>query len=103
MRRLLKRWAHEENTALTRQLRGKSAKERFNGLNRSERNEAKLLLLAMAPSVAVLPWVPKWSDASDWQKLLMAAAMLWAVGVVFVGGFYIIRSLMRLSRSQKGE
>lgn len=83
--------------ALTRQLRGRTVDERFDGLNRSERNEAKLFLVAMLPFLAAVLWVPKWSEASFWHKSLTILATIWGVSVFLVGCLHIFRCLMRIS------
>ena len=93
-------WLREEDAALTRQFRGKTVNSRFNGLRRSERNEAKLFLIAMAPVLLVSLVSPKWADASFAQKVAMATADVWMVGVLGVGTFFIFRALIRISKSR---
>jgi len=74
--------------------------ERFRGLRRSERNEAKLFLLAFAPAALIGPFIGKWSDASLFGKVILAATGLWMIGVVAGGGFLLFRSIYRASRKR---
>ena len=93
----------QEEKALKRQLQGKSKRHRFEGLRRSERNEAKLFLLAGVPVLAVALFTPNWADANAWEKLFMVAALAWATTVLLIGCFYIFRSLTRLSKRDENE
>ncbi len=103
MRGLFSRWANEEEQALKRQLKGKTARTRFDGLDRSERNEASLFLLALAPALAVSFLTPRWSESTFWEKALTIAAVAWAVAILGVGGALILRTMVRLSAKTKSE
>ena len=74
--------------------------DRFRGLRRSERNEAKLFLLALGPAILTGPFIGKWSDATMWGKSIMLITGLWMVGVFIVGGFFLFRALARAPRKR---
>lgn len=100
IRSILARWAKREERFLRRQFHGKTMGERFDGLRRSERNEAKLFLLAMAPTVLIAPFIGKWSDATPIGKVILALLGGWFVAVVAVGGFILFRALIHSSRDR---
>jgi hypothetical protein len=102
MRALIKSWFVEEQKASRQQFDGKTTSTRFEGLNRSRRNQAKLLLLAALPVLAVGSLVPKWSDASVFERALMALSGSWAF-VVMVGGLYFaMRATLRRGTEGNG-
>jgi hypothetical protein len=51
MTKLLNRWSHQQETALLQMVKRKRAGQRIAGFSKSERADAKLLLLAFAPVV----------------------------------------------------
>ena len=102
MRGFIQRWLSTEVSALRQQFYGKSVNARFSGLWRSERNEAKLFLVAAAPIVPVLMIVPKWSAASTLEQAAMVLTGIWFVVVLLIGFFLIIRSIVRVSRNKNG-
>ncbi|WP_145923500.1 hypothetical protein [Sphingopyxis macrogoltabida] len=95
IRKIIGRWTKREESALSHQFHGKSADDRFRGLRRSERNEAKLFILAFAPAILTTPFIGKWSDASFLGKSIMVASGLWMIGVLLVGGYLLFRSIYR--------
>ena len=96
LRRTIRRWRIREETSLNQQFRGKTIANRFRGLRRSERNEARLFLVAMVPLfVPALLGIPKWSDASALGRSIMGMAALWAVVVLGCGGIVLFRILRR--------
>ncbi len=99
IRSIIARWANREDKFLTRQFHGKTMSERFGGLRRSRRNEAKLFLLAMAPTFIIGPFIGKWSDATLPGKITLVLLAGWFVVVTAVGGFIIFRALLRSSRN----
>jgi hypothetical protein len=100
IRSIIDRWTKREEVALRHLFHGKTAKNRFRGLRQSERNEAKLFLLGLAPAIFTGPFVGKWSDASLAGKSIMVVTGLWMIGVFVVGGYLFFRSLFRTSRKQ---
>jgi hypothetical protein len=98
VRRLASRWINREEKFLRRQFHGKSVGVRFDGLRRSERNEAKVFLLAGAPLLLIGPFIGKWSDASLSGRIALALLGVWSVAVLVVGGFLFFRALIRASR-----
>ena len=98
IRDIIGRWTKQEEAALRRQFHGKTMNDRFRGLRRSERNEAKLFLLALTPVILTGPFIGKWSDASLIGKSVMAITGLWMVGVLVVGGYFLFRSILSASR-----
>lgn len=100
IRSIIARWANREEKFLRRQFYGKTMSARFDGLRRSERNEAKFFLLAMAPAALIGPFIGKWSDATLIGKIVLALLAGWSVAVVAVGGFLLVRALMRSSRGR---
>ncbi len=103
VRKIIRRWENSEERASRRQFHGKTFSDRFDGLRRSRRNEAKLFLLAMAPVVGIGPFIGKWSDASLFGKALLALLSIWFVAVVVGGGFFFFRSVVRASRGHSKE
>lgn len=100
IRRIIARWANREEKFLRRQFHGKTPGARFDGLRRSERNEAKFFLLAMGPAALIGPFIGKWSDATLFGKIVLALLAGWFVAVVAVGGFLLFRALIRSSRGR---
>lgn len=94
-RQFLSRWIRREEEALRRLFHGKSADVRLEGMRRSERNEAKIFLLAMTPVVVVGPFVGKWSSASTFGKIMLALLAAWLLAVLLLGGFLMFRSIVR--------
>jgi hypothetical protein len=95
---IIHRWTRREEVALRHQFYGKTMVERFRALRRSERNEAKLFLLAFAPAALIGPFIGKWSDASLLGKMILAATGIWTIGVIIGGGFFLCRAIYRASR-----
>jgi len=102
VRKIINRWSGREQTALKQLVTGASANQRFRGLRRSERNEAKLSLFAMLPVLLVAPFVSKWSDASLIERAFIMLTGAWMLAVLVAGGFFICRSLIRVSRNKHG-
>lgn len=98
VRRIVSRWIIREERFLRRQFHGKSVRLRFDGLRRSKRNEAKLFLFAMAPTILIGPFIGRWSDASVLGKTVWALLAMWLVAVLLVGGFLLFRAVIRASR-----
>jgi hypothetical protein len=73
-------------------------RDRFRGLRRSERNEAKLLVLAAMPAILIGPFIGKWSDTSIVGKAILAATALWMLSIILVGGYFLFRAIVRASR-----
>lgn len=96
------RWVRREHGALKGLITGRSVNERFRGLNRSKRNEAKLFLLGLLPIILSVPFLPKWSDASSLVRVWMLLSGAWFVVIVAVGSFFIFRSAIRVSRNHNG-
>ena len=92
---LIDKWLRSEDAANRKQFRGKTANTRFQGLWQSERNQAKLMLAAMVPVLAIAPFVSKWSDASSIERVVMFITGTWAVVVMVGGTFLAIRSIFR--------
>lgn len=97
-RQIIGRWTKQEEAALRRQFYGKTMNDRFRGLRKSERNEAKIFLLALTPAILIGPFIGKWSDASLLGKSILAIISLWMVGVLVVGGYFLFRSILRALR-----
>lgn len=102
VRKLVSRWASREERFLRRQFHGRTVGVRFDGLRRSERNEAKYFLLAMAPMVLIGSFIGKWSDASLFGKTVLGLLAVWFVAVLVAGGFLLFRALIRASRGRSG-
>jgi hypothetical protein len=100
--RAIQRWAVREEKALTRQFHGKTASDRFDGLGRSARNEAKFFLLIIGPAALAGPFIGKWSDATPLGKAVWLLLILWSVAVLVGGGFLLFRALLRASRHRSG-
>ncbi|QBX36549.1 hypothetical protein E4M02_12910 [Brevundimonas sp. S30B] len=103
LRRIIRRWEVSEERASRRQFYGKTFSDRFDGWRRSRRNEAKVLLLAMAPMAAIGPFIGQWSDASLFGKALLALLSLWFLAVAIGGGFIFFRANVRASRDHSKE
>ena len=99
-RSIIQRWAKREEIALRHLFHGKTMNDRFRGLHRSERNEAKFFLLALIPAMLTGPFIGKWSDASVLGKSIMVVTGLWMIGVFIVGGFLLFRALFRASQKR---
>jgi hypothetical protein len=95
MKHFINRWIKSEDAANRKQFRGKTINTRFQGLRQSERNQAKLMLVAMVPVLAMAPFVPKWSDVSVIERVLLIASGMWAVAIMCGGTFLAIRSIYR--------
>ncbi len=95
MKHLINRWVKSEDAANRKQFRGKTINTRFQGLWQSERNQAKLMLVAMVPVLVMAPFVSKWSDASLIERGVMLITGVWAVVVMGGGTFLAIRSIYR--------
>lgn len=98
IREIISQWTKREEAALRRLFHGKSANVRFRGLRRSERNEAKLFLLALTPAILTVPFTGKWSNASLIGRTIMVVTGLWLICVFVIGGYLLFRSLYRTSR-----
>jgi hypothetical protein len=99
---IIRRWTSREESSLRKQFHGKTMGARLHGLRRAERNEAKLFLVAITPVLITSLFVPKWSNASDPQRLAMVVSGTWSVGILLIGSFVFFRSLIRASRKQDG-
>lgn len=97
-RDIIRRWTKQEEAALRRQFHGKTMNDRFRGLRKSERNEAKVFLLAFTPAILTGPFIGKWSDASLPGKSILVIIGLWMVSVLVVGGYFLLRSILRALR-----
>jgi len=78
---LLGRWSRQQDAALRQMAERKTASQRLAGYSKSERVEAKFLLLALAPFLPIML-----SDQLGWSRGLMWHAwfwlsVAWAVGV----------------------
>jgi len=74
--------------------------DRFDGLRRSKRNEAKLFLVALGPALLTGPLIGKWSDASLLGKSILLLAGLWMIGAFIIGGFLLVQAISRASRER---
>jgi hypothetical protein len=90
-RAIIDRWTTREHSSLGQLSHGKTLGERFRGLRRSERNEAKLLLLAMFPSLVTMPFLEKWSDETIVGRSVIIVTGLWMLGMLAVGVFLRVR------------
>jgi hypothetical protein len=102
VREIVSHWASREERFLRRQFLGKTAGVRVDGLRRSKRNEAKYLLLAIAPMALIGPLIGKWSDASLFGKTVLALLAVWCAAVLLTGGFLLFRALIRVSKRRSG-
>lgn len=73
---LLSRWSRQQEAALSQMTKGRTASRRIGGFARSERTEAKFLLLALAPFVPVMV-----SDQLGWQRNFLWHAWFWLSAV----------------------
>lgn len=85
MRKLLDRWSAQQETALGQMTRRKKARHRIAGYAKSERLDAKFLLLALAPFVPVMV-----SDQLGWSRGVLWhmwcwLSVVWALVIVGVG------------------
>ncbi|WP_298284814.1 hypothetical protein [Novosphingobium sp.] len=99
--KVIKQWTRREELAVRQQFYGKTIRERFRGLRRSERNEAKLFLIAMLPTLLTMPFIGKWSDASLAGKCIMMITGLWMLGILIFGGYLLLRSIYRSSHQRE--
>jgi hypothetical protein len=97
----VRHWAKREEAALRAQFHGKAPARRLLGLQRSERNKARLFLLALLPLGIVGPVVGKWSEASSLGKAIMALGLVWAVSVIGLGSFLFLRAIVRAARKPR--
>ena len=98
----VKRWIVRDETS-TRQLAyGRTTDERFRGLRRAKRNEARLLLLALAPTLVYAPFATKWSEASGIERGLIVLLAAWFVGFASFGVFHMLRNGVRVVRNNHG-
>ena len=95
MKDWIAKWIRSEDAANARQFRGKTWSTRLRGYGTWERNQAKMMLVALVPALAIGPLLPKWSDASIAEKLVLSGVFLWAVVVLIVGTVLAIRSIAR--------
>ncbi|MEI4505868.1 hypothetical protein WBQ88_05980 [Sphingopyxis sp. CCNWLW253] len=95
MKDLINRWIKSEDAANRKQFRGKTINTRFQGLWQPERNQAKFMLVATVPVLAISPFVSKWSDASLVERAALLVTGTWAVVVTCGGTFLAIRSIYR--------
>jgi hypothetical protein len=80
--RLLRRWSNQQEVALWQMTKRKTAGKRIAGYGKSERIEAKFLLLAAAPLLPLLV-----SDKLGWSRGVlwtawMGLSIVWAI-VIF--------------------
>ena len=80
MRQWFPRIARHEQRALTDLAYGKTAAKRFDGLRRSNRNEAKMLLIAMVPAVPLAL-----SDMLGFER-----GALWKMWAVVTGSWFVV-------------
>lgn len=99
-RAIISRWTAGEEGALRQLSNGGTSRERFRGLRRSDRNEAKMLLLAMLPVFLTAPFLQKWSEETIFGRLVMIACGLWMVGVMVAGITIVLRAAIRASRQR---
>jgi hypothetical protein len=84
LRKLLGHWSRQQEAALRQMSERKTASERLAGYSKSERVDAKFMLLAMAPFLTVmLSDVLGWSRNAMWHVCLWLS-IAWAVGVSFI-------------------
>lgn len=102
MKHFINRWVKSEDAANRKQFRGKTINTRFQGLRQSERNQAKLMLVAAVLVLAVAPFVSKWSEASLIERGVMLVTGTWAVVVMGGGTFLAIRSICRGVQKRRG-
>jgi len=84
-RKLLNRWGSQQEIALRQMTERKTADKRIDGFFKSERVDAKVFLLALAPFVPVLI-----SDEIGWSRGVLWYAwfwlsVVWAILVIGVG------------------
>ena len=70
--RLLRRWSHQQETALWQMTGRKTAGRRIAGFSKSERVDAKFFLLALAPFIPVMV-----SDQLGWTRGFLWHAWFW--------------------------
>ena len=101
MKDWIAKWMRSEDAANARQFRGKTSFTRLRGYRTSERNQAKVMLVALVPALAIGPLLPKWSNASTTEKLVLSGVALWAAVVLIFGTVLAIRSIARAIDNRK--
>lgn len=95
---LLDRWSTQQETALLQMMKRKTAGQRVAGYSKSERADAKFLLLALAPfSVVAVSDQLGLSRGTLWHAWFWLSAV-WAVCIVAVGVAAYWRAMRSVSR-----
>lgn len=100
---LLGRWSTQQETALLQMMKRKKAGQRLAGFSKSERADAKFLLLAAAPFsvLAFVDYIIGSPRGAIWQGLFWLSA-IWAVCIFAVGVAAYGRAMMQASRERDG-
>ncbi|MCJ8156206.1 hypothetical protein [Sphingomonas sp. LaA6.9] len=99
--RLLDRWSKQQETALLQMMKRKTAGQRIAGFSKSERADAKFLLLALAPfSVVAISDQLGLSRSTLWHAWFWLSA-IWAVCIVTVCFAAYWRAMRRASRKDE--
>jgi hypothetical protein len=96
--RTLNRWSSQQESALSKMARGKTADRRVAGYSKSERVDAKFFLLAVAPFLPVIISDQiGWSRGTVWYAWFWLS-VVWAILIFGVGLVAYWRSLRRSFR-----
>lgn len=101
LRKLLIRWSNQQESALSQMTQRSTAAQRLGAFSKSERIDAKLFLLALAPFLPVM-----FSDQLGWSRGLLWhvwfwLSAIWAVAIVVTGLVAYFRAIRRsLSRKR---
>jgi hypothetical protein len=101
LRNLLNKWSRQQETALWQLTKRKTVGQRIAGLSKSERIDAKFLLLALAPFLPVMV-----SDQLGWSRGVLWHAwfwlsVTWAAAVAGIGFASYWRALRRSLRRKQ--
>lgn len=96
--RLLDRWSGQQEAALLQMMKRKTVGDRISGFSKSERADAKFLLLAVAPFSANLISDQIGSSRGVVWNWWFWLSVVWAVGIVAVGLAAYWRALRRACR-----
>jgi len=96
--KLLRRWTNQQEAALHQLSERKTMGQRFAGLRKSERVDAKFFLLAIVPFVPMIIW-----DHLDWERGIIwkgwaSLSVVWAVIIVGIGSASYWRAVRKTFR-----
>ena len=99
--RLLSRWSKQQETALGKLSEGETMRQRLAGFGKSERLDAKFLLLAMAPFIPAIA-----SDQFGWERgnlwhAWFVISSIWAIIIFGIGTAPYVRALRRAMRRKQ--